>query len=112
MKFAFKGLHGYPSECDVHIANNVVVVSELPDNPGTSVTNAWPLLADAIYNQMLANQERSSIVWIEHYPQRGRLAPTWELVHMNWNGQRFQMATDKHPWQTLTEEKVRELQNE
>lgn len=50
IRFRFAGLHGNPAECgieriDLPDGRVVIVATELPDNPGASVTNAVELLA-------------------------------------------------------------------
>lgn len=47
----------------------VVMATELPDNPGMSITNAAEYLATDVW-ELLGAPERE-IVWIEHYPERG-----------------------------------------
>jgi hypothetical protein len=50
-----------------------VIVTELPDNPGISVTNAFEDIATIIFREHLhGTYEPRSIRWIEHYPDRGR----------------------------------------
>lgn len=70
-KLEFKGLHGYNSVCDVAIYTEtacgrcVVVFSERPDNPGTSVTNFIEHLVLLVQREFDAP---SDSIWIEHYP--------------------------------------------
>jgi hypothetical protein len=86
--FDFKGYHGCDSRCRVriyridkhananalqrlHAGDAVIVLSQLPENAGTSVTNASELIASDLYEQMrLAGHplEPLRTVWIEHYP--------------------------------------------
>jgi hypothetical protein len=121
MHFSFKGLNGTDSKCDVAIYQDVatkritVVVTELTDdNPGTSVTNAWPKLADDICHHFIFSKGlRGEIVWIEHYPERGqggRFPESWDLVRMShFQGLHWTMNTAEHPWRHLNEKQVQDL---
>ena len=63
---------GRPSQCRIRIylpADEerdapVVICSELPNNPGTSITNA----AEWIAGDVIKHHKLSVPVWIEHYP--------------------------------------------
>lgn len=44
-----------------------VVLTELAENPGTSITNAYEKIATAIYNDFLIQTPIENINWIEHY---------------------------------------------
>src|SRR6185503_8773416 len=46
----------------------VVVATELPDNPGMSITNAAEELAGTVCRDYGIDPER--LVWVEHYPER------------------------------------------
>ncbi len=80
----FKGLGGLPSRCRIRLYLGdegeapVVICSELPDNPGTSITNA----AEFIAAEAITRHELSRPVWIEHYPSesQGGSFETWALV--------------------------------
>jgi hypothetical protein len=48
----------------VHDAQ-VVICSELPNNPGGSITNSAETIAAGV---ILANQLPTPLVWIEHWP--------------------------------------------
>lgn len=74
-RFHFLGLHNRPSCCRLHVFQerperpcSVVVVTELDDNPGTSVTNAAEHLATVVCDLYTLDPER--LRWIEHYPRR------------------------------------------
>ncbi len=70
----FKGLWDVPSLCGLKIArfpnHHVVVVTELWDqNPGTSVTNFCPQLADLICHENSLDPKK--LLFIEHTPKTG-----------------------------------------
>lgn len=69
-RYAFTGLHGCASHCGLEIdrlidGRWVVVATELEDNPGTSVTNAFEIIATVVCRQFDIDPLR--LVWIEHY---------------------------------------------
>ena len=61
---------GHPSHCQVRIylpddvLNALVIVcSELPNNPGGSITNSAEMIAAGV---ILASERITPLVWIEH----------------------------------------------
>lgn len=79
-RIAYDGYHGCPSVCRVRAFNPqpeeieakrpfVVLFTELPDNPGTSVTNRIEHLASLLFAQL--GKPESIPVFVEHYPNRG-----------------------------------------
>lgn len=74
------------SVCDVFIMvepgkTPVVIVTELEENTGTSVTNAIERIATGIYLQFFARQFRwGDIRWIEHYKGRGGESESYTAV--------------------------------
>lgn len=75
--------------------DNVVIATELPDNPGMSITNAAEEVAAAVCRDFGLEPER--LVWIEHYPERltgdnygHRTEPaSFDAVTFTWDGQQF-----------------------
>jgi len=72
--YPFRGLCGAPSRCRLRIYEPrekplVVLATELPDNPGTSITNYVEELAAEVW--ALLEKPACGMVWIEHYPERG-----------------------------------------
>lgn len=112
--FEFTGLHGCDSKCGVEVIDKgqshaVVIVTELEDdNTGTSVTNAWPELADDIEREY--NLGDHEVTWIEHYPERGsslrRLPETFCQVFLIKGSKGHQMTPTCHPWKHLTKEEI------
>lgn len=74
--FSYPGYHGCPSLCRLRIYEPentaaspwVVIASELPDNPGTSVTNACERIATEVWHKL--ERPDSGMVFVEHYPDR------------------------------------------
>lgn len=75
-KLDFVGLHGYASACDVFVYTDtacgrcVVVFSERPDNPGTSITNFIEHLVPLVQREL---DVPGDSIWIEHYPADKRI---------------------------------------
>ena len=83
-KLDFVGLHGYASACDVFVYTDtacgrcVVVFSERPDNPGTSITNFIEHLVPLVQREL---DVPSDSIWVEHYPaNKGVRGETYERV--------------------------------
>ena len=81
-----QGRWGHSSHCrvriylpdDVHDAP-VVICSELPNNPGGSISNSAEVIAAGVIR---ANELPTPLVWIEHWPKESTYngAETLELV--------------------------------
>jgi len=78
-----------------------VVLTELPDNTGTSVTNCVEEIATQVYHTFLKGTPIEHIRWIEHYPPRGKWEETFDEVTFDWDGETF-----SHPrWRRLLHRK-------
>src|ERR671913_743598 len=83
---AYKDAGGGPAHCRVRIYlpddmrdDPVVICSELPNNPGGSITDSAEMIAAGVIR---ANELPTPLVWIEHWPKEstdGR-DETFELV--------------------------------
>jgi hypothetical protein len=81
----FKDAEGRPSHCRVRIYlpddvrdAPVVVCSEVPNNPGGSITNSAEVIAAGVIR---ANELPTPLVWIEHWPEETTEGQeTFELV--------------------------------
>ena len=69
----YKDAGGLPSHCRVRIYlpddvrdAPVVICSELPNNPGGSITNSAEMTAAGV---ILTNELPTPLVWIEHWPE-------------------------------------------
>lgn len=103
--FEFKGYWNCLSKCEVQInveqngdiiSRVVVILTELPDNPGTSITNAFESIATEIYHRMLKDIPIERIEWIEHYLGTRYLGETYDRVIMDWDGKKFYSPRWKH----------------
>jgi hypothetical protein len=82
----YKDAGGRPSYCRVRIYLHddvldapVVVCSEVPNNPGGSITNSAETIAAGVIQ---ANELPTPLVWIEHWPEESTESgeETFELV--------------------------------
>ena len=69
----YKDAGGRPAHCRVRIYLPeemhdvpVVICSELPNNPGGSITNSAEVVAEGVIR---ANELPTPLVWIEHWPK-------------------------------------------
>src|ERR671938_486187 len=69
----YKDAGGRPAHCRVQIYlpddmrdAPVVICSELPNNPGGSITNSAEVIAAGVIR---ANELPAPLVWIEHWPE-------------------------------------------
>jgi hypothetical protein len=82
---SYKDAGGRPAHCRVRIYlpddmrdAPVVVCSEVPNNPGGSITNSAEVLAAGVIR---ANELPTPLVWIEHWPEENTEGQeTFELV--------------------------------
>jgi hypothetical protein len=81
----YKDAGGHPAHCRVRIYlpedmrdTPVVICSELPNNPGESITNSAEVIAAAVIR---AYELPTPLVWIEHWPEESTEGQeTFELV--------------------------------
>jgi hypothetical protein len=81
----YKDARGRPAHCRVRIYLPedpgdalVVICSELPNNPGGSITNSADVIAAGVIQ---ANELPNPVVWIEHWPEESTEGEeTFELV--------------------------------
>ena len=67
------------ARCRVRILCNKVIATELPDNPGMSITNAAASIAMQVCQYYEIPLDR--LIWIEHYPKEPNHEETYDLVH-------------------------------
>jgi hypothetical protein len=81
----YKDAGGRPAHCRVRIYlpedmrdTPVVICSEIPNNPGGSITNSAVVIAAGVIR---ANELPTPVVWIEHWPKESTEGQeTFELV--------------------------------
>ncbi len=78
----YQGLFGFDGLCHIRVFEQprkrpVVIAGNLDDNPGTMITNAIEMVADAIRRNITGGRE---FELIEHYPVTYPTAPTFSWV--------------------------------
>ncbi len=113
MLYHYRGFHGHRSKCDLEIVRSssktpLVICTELPDNPGTSVTNLAATLATRICEEN-ETIDPGALLWVEHYPpsaysRGGELMPeSWaQVIFTERDGTTFRGPT----WYHLTPEEM------
>jgi hypothetical protein len=95
----YKDAGGHPAHCRVRIYlpddmrdTPVVICSELPNNPGGSITNSAEVIAAGVIR---ANELPTPLVWVEHWPEESTDGgeETFELVDFS----RYQV-TERAPY--------------
>jgi hypothetical protein len=113
-KFKYKvRANRYVAECglEIHRGKNstIVIITELPDNPGMSICNAFEDLFLQVVEAYNLDPER--IMWIEHWEiwkvsegaPYDREEEDWHRVEFDWDGDR---ATNPR-WSFVTASFVR-----
>src|SRR5215469_6529900 len=109
MRYNYKGFWGCDSCCDIEVhrrsdGKHVFVATELPDNPGTSVTNYTEHLVTAMRKEYGLKPE--DVIWIEHHPEaKDRRKESFDLVRFAVVGDTFRTPV----WTRITEQAVDEL---
>jgi hypothetical protein len=94
----------------------VLILTELPDNPSTSITNMMEHLAPEVIREFLpyAFEELEPVTVIERYPQRNRRDETFSLVRFErltprkvWLGGRSRISLGEPRWKHRSREDVR-----
>ena len=106
--FSYHNARGHNSTCGLHILQQmdgkvIVILRELAENPGASITNCYEAIATQIYNQYLAGTPIDNIVWIEHYNEESYADKSDETemfdhVVLKWDAKtkRFYMPQWRH----------------
>lgn len=86
--FAFDGRDSWgPGMCRLRIWHNndlyVVMITDLPGNPGTPVSFVFRKLATGIMKQYLSNVSLEHIRWIDHIPCASRMP--YAEISMQWD---------------------------
>ena len=111
--FHYKGYGVHPSKCGVSIIGGddgkTVVLTELPDNPGTSVTNFAEGIATAVKHELLPDFPFYKIKWVEHYFAVKPLFPeSFDRVSLTWDKDAFHNAR----WTSLDKEEARKIKSQ
>lgn len=90
-EYNYEGYHGVASKCGLKIYGDeerfVVIMTELPNNPGTSVTNRSEHIAMRVADMICHRYATASMrpvayttMWIEHYPADSIRRATYNRV--------------------------------
>ena len=110
--YKYKGFHRFKSKCRIRIYktsnNDIVIATELKDNPGTPITNYAEQLATRIKYDYDIDPER--LIWIEHYPARVYSGDkiekeSYDIVKFEWDGEKY----SKPEWKHSSKEEVETL---
>lgn len=113
----YRGAMGCRSVCRIRVYQRergmtVVIATELPDNPGTSITNWAEFLATELRRRFVA--PGAGLAWIEHDPERPGLMgdpplpEQFDRVRFRWDG-----AHDRTPdWRPVSRAQVAALLGE
>lgn len=103
--FEFIGYHGCSSRCGLTLlecdGDLLVILSELPDNPGTSVTNSAAIIANALRGrrEIVRRHPVGKVYFVEHtWRSHTGEADTWDLVMFHWDSgtQRYSNPKWRH----------------
>ena len=105
-----KSVYGITTIADSTAREIMVVVTEIPENKGKSVTNAYDAVATELYYDRLSHIPVEDIRWIEHYTKEeiGLSEATFDEVFLDWTGKEFTFPKWK-PLDKETLEKIRDI---
>lgn len=107
--FEFKGFFDCYSKCGYRLEQTdkwiVIIVSELEDNPGTSITNAVEILFPQVCEHFGLYPGR--VVWIEHYPESSLAAGNWDIVTMDFDDNKPIILSPK--WERISKDQVKQI---
>jgi hypothetical protein len=91
---------GIEAHCRLRVYNHngkfVFLLTELPDNPGMSVTNAIDIIATKLLAEYMISPHEAA--FIEHYPaDASRPQDTYDYVSLNFQ-QRAVFNSHNYPW--------------
>ncbi len=110
--YDYAGLWGLPSKCGLKVVRKqnrtIAIITELyEDNPGTSVTEYCPKLAEIIIQDKKIKPEE--LLFILHTPDVGSkyefLHETFDIVHFHINNEQF----SEPRWERITRDQVIEM---
>ncbi len=79
----------------------MVILTELPDNQGPSVTNTYEQVAQMVVRDFEINPAK--VTWVEHYPQQPGHKETFDFVEFTIAGWKI---TSEPTWRSGSKEKV------
>lgn len=104
--YPYKGYNGCNCICGIEVINSFVIVTELEENPGTSITNASESLAKQICNEFSIDPNK--LILIEHYPNS---RAKYSLVILGWNEHLKMFDKSKTTWKHMEAKTIEMLRN-
>ena len=91
------------ARCRIRVSGHTVIVTELPDNLGMSLTNAAQAAALQVcqYHEIPVEH----LIWIEHYPEGPNHEETFDWVHFSFSDGLLQVER----WQRLSLNEAEQL---
>lgn len=122
-RHSFRGFHTAGAICRVRVFEPpgrapVIMVTELPENRNTSVTNLAEYLAAELLERHFPERVGlpEPVVWIEHYPPRGKDGDDFDRVEFaDWRprnerfNNRWRRRVGEPEWRRLTPAQVSAL---
>lgn len=109
--FDFIGDWGVESRCGLMVAEGkektIVIVTELPDNPGTQITSVSPDLARQICEAH--NIQPEKLVYIEHSPDMGSRLSFYDESFFKIDFELTDGIFSSPKWNKITQQQVEEL---
>lgn len=108
--FKYKGIGGCDCICDIELepldnGMMLVMITESPENVGTSVTNAAELLHPQIIREF--GLEDEDLVWIEHYPPvDGLQEESYDLVRFTLEQDANGQPLLRPAWQRISDDQA------
>lgn len=96
--YRYKGFHTFSSKCKVDVWYNrnqlkaIALISELPDNDGTSITNAAEIIITNFWNDYLRAYPRENCLFIETYDKHRGI----DAIIPKWNNKEVESVSWKH----------------
>jgi hypothetical protein len=109
--YDYPGYFGGPARCRLRIFHlgpdrpAVVIATELPDNPSTSITNRAEVLADLVAREF--NIDADTMLWVEHYAADRILPERYSVVEFQADPRTGRPC--KPHWRHLTRQAVEAL---
>ena len=115
-RYTFRaGTHGNEAVCDLYVflfkpdRTAAVVLSERPDNPGRSVTNAIEQLACEVYSRYLSDTVTPGrVAWVQHDELLSANKRGYERVRLSWEEHGGAIRFHSPRWMTLRPSAVAE----
>lgn len=92
----YPGNSGCDCKCGLIIKkeenNLTVIMTELNNNPHSTITHVILELINRIYCDFLENEAPLNVKWIQHFTARGNIPESFSQVHVTWTGIQY-----RHP---------------